>query len=198
MLVAIANSKGGVTKTTTAIYLAKAAVTRGDRALVLDADVQDSASVWADSAEEEGDPLPFEVVAAKLSTLAKAVKQDREDPDTWRFIDCPPNGIMLDKAIEAAGYVIIPTSESPLDMRQTWQTYYAASEQKPAAVLVTRAETNTTMHRDTLDALDSQQARRFETVIRKRADIVKTNGHNPRKLYEYAEAYAELRKETAR
>ncbi|MDN5973517.1 ParA family protein [Bifidobacterium crudilactis] len=195
MLIAIANAKGGVAKTTTSIYLGSAATVHGDKALVLDADSQDSASTWADAAEEEGKPLPFEVVAAKLSTIAKAKRQDEQDRGVWRFIDCPPSGMMLDRAIEAADFTIIPTSESSLDLTQAWQTYYAIRDSVPAAVLIVKAELNTTMHRDILEALDKADTPRFESIVRKRQDIVKSNGHNPRKLYEYADVYTELRKE---
>lgn len=195
MLIAIANAKGGTAKTTSSVYLALAATVHGEKALVLDADSQDSASTWADAAEDEGQPLPFEVVATKLSTIAKAVKRDARERDVWRFIDCPPSGIMLDKAIEAADFTIIPTSESSLDLTQAWQTYYAIKDSVPAAVLIVKSETNTTMHRDTLEALDKAETPRFESIVKKRQEIVKSNGHRPKKLFEYADVYSELRKE---
>lgn len=102
---------------------------------------------------------------------------------------------MLDKAIEAADFTIIPTSESSLDLTQAWQTYYAIKDSVPAAVLIVKSEMNTTMHRDTLEALDKAKTPRFESIVKKRQEIVKSNGHRPKKLFEYADVYSELRKE---
>ena len=51
------------------------------------------------------------------------------------------------------------------------------------------------MHRDTLEALDKAETPRFESIVKKRQEIVKSNGHRPKKLFEYADVYSELRKE---
>lgn len=195
MLIAIANAKGGVAKTTTAIYLAQAATLHGEHAMVLDADSQSSASTWADVAEQEGTALPFPVVAANLSTVDRVGRQEPYDRATWRFIDCPPNGLMLEKACHAADYVIIPSGESSLDLSQAWLTYDAVRKHTPAAVLIVKAELHTIMHRQTLEALDAAGTRRFETVVGKRQDIIRNHGQQPSKLYEYAQVYVELRKE---
>ena len=59
MIVAVVNIKGGVGKTTTAIALATLAARAGLDTVVLDADEQSSASLWAWNAEQDGRPLPF-------------------------------------------------------------------------------------------------------------------------------------------
>ena len=188
MKVAIANAKGGVAKTTTAIYLACAAVKRGLNAEVLDADPQSSASMWADLASDNHDPLPFDVSPANLSTLSRLDCK----PGEWKFIDAPPSGRVLEAAIDAADYVIVPTSDSPLDLQQAWATLKAVSEHKPAAALVVRAELGTTAFKETLEALDTNDTARFETVVRKRQEIKKSLGWNPTKLYEYGDVLSEL------
>lgn len=73
MIVTIANAKGGVAKTTSAIYLACAYARRFDEeAVILDADPQSSASLWRDMAEDQGEPLDgVDVRAANLSTLQR-------------------------------------------------------------------------------------------------------------------------------
>ncbi|MBT1170677.1 ParA family protein [Bifidobacterium sp. SO4] len=191
MKVAIANAKGGVAKTTTAIYLACAAVMRGLEAEVLDADPQSSASMWADLAADNNDPLPFDVVPANLSTLARLDCR----PGEWKFIDAPPSGRVLEAAIEAADFVIVPTSDSPLDLQQAWATLKAVSGTKPSAALVVRAEMGTNAFKETLEALDENDTVRFETVVRKRQEIKKSLGWNPTKLYEYGDVLSELIKE---
>ncbi|MBW3090010.1 ParA family protein [Bifidobacterium miconisargentati] len=191
MKVAIANAKGGVAKTTTAIYLACAAVMRGLKAEVLDADPQSSASMWADLAADNNDPLPFDVVPANLSTLARLDCR----PGEWKFIDAPPSGRVLEAAIEAADFVIVPTSDSPLDLQQAWATLKAVSGTKPSAALVVRAEMGTNAFKETLEALDENDTVRFETVVRKRQEIKKSLGWNPTKLYEYGDVLSELIKE---
>lgn len=73
MIVTIANAKGGVAKTTSAIYLAAAYARRFEEgATVLDADPQSSASLWRDMAEENGGwPAGTDVMPANLSTLQR-------------------------------------------------------------------------------------------------------------------------------
>lgn len=71
MIVAVVNIKGGVGKTTTAIALATLAARAGLDTVVLDADEQSSASLWAWNAEQDGRPLPFPVESANIATLRR-------------------------------------------------------------------------------------------------------------------------------
>lgn len=120
MRVALANAKGGVAKTTSCIYLAAVLARRGIEVAVYDADPQSSASLWAAAAEQAGDPLPFDVLPANMATLAHlggapATKE-------WSIIDAPPQGPLLDKTLAVADFVILPTSDSPMDLQQAWDT----------------------------------------------------------------------------
>src|SRR5690349_21255948 len=63
-VLAVANQKGGATKTTTAVALAAALIDRGRRALLVDMDAQASAAaaVGFDFAEHDGDPNLYTVM----------------------------------------------------------------------------------------------------------------------------------------
>ena len=73
-VISLVHTKGGVAKTTSAVYLATAAQQRGLDVVLVDADPQGSALEWA--ADARGDaPLPFPVVPAGRPL---AVDRDRE------------------------------------------------------------------------------------------------------------------------
>ena len=188
--VAIANAKGGVTKTTSAMYLASACVLRDLPVVVLDADPQSSASLWQDMALEAGDGLPFEVRAANLSTLRNSGRIVRSD--AWVFVDAPPYGALLEESLRVADFVVVPTSDSPLDLQQAWATMQAIPDGTPAAVLIARAETGTRAFADCVAALDAQGTPRFDSVVRNRQDIKSSLDHRPQKMYEYAQVLQEL------
>lgn len=116
MIVTIANAKGGVAKTTSAIYLACAYARRFDEeAVILDADPQSSASLWRDMAEDQGEPLDgVDVRAANLSTLQRL---RRTGSDGLVIVDAPPQGRLLEASVAAADLVVVPTSDSPLDLQ---------------------------------------------------------------------------------
>lgn len=141
MRVALANAKGGVAKTTSCIYLAAVLARRGIEVAVYDADPQSSASLWAAAAEQAGDPLPFDVLPANMATLAHL----GGDPAAreWSIIDAPPQGPLLDKTLAVADFVIVPTSDSPMDLQQAWDTLDCARHATRAALLPVRVEANT-------------------------------------------------------
>ena len=190
MIITIANAKGGVAKTTTSLYLAAAWARRFDApATILDADPQASASLWRDMAEDAGEWAdPIEVGPANLSTLRRL----HHDRPGLTVVDAPPQGRLLEAAIDAAGFVVVPTSDSPLDLQQAWATMAAIPQGKPSAVLVVRAETTTRACTATLAALDAQATPRFDAVVRKRQDIKAAMGHAPGKLWEYPMALDEI------
>ncbi|TCD54108.1 ParA family protein [Alloscardovia theropitheci] len=187
MKIAIANAKGGVGKTTSALFLASAAALRGIKTRVWDADVQASASLWADKAIEIGQDLPFEVQAANKSTLMKPT-----DADELVFIDTPPAGDVMLHALSVADVVIVPMSDTSMDYQQTWITMRNIPDTTPKFILLTRAEETTNAFKSLIRALDEQQLPRFSAVVRKRQALKLAVGTNPRKLYEYGDVLTEL------
>lgn len=184
MKVVIANRKGGSAKTTTAMYLTAAALMRGQEATVYDADPQASATLWSDIADEANDPLPFQVIPANARSLR------RINDDGWCFIDTPSDGPALEAALFMADMVVVPSSDSAIDLQQAWLTL--DSIRQPSAVLLTRAERRTRSYGNAINAISDTGTPCFSESVQKRQEIKNSFGHNPRKLYEYAEVFTEL------
>ncbi|RSX51253.1 ParA family protein [Bifidobacterium callimiconis] len=191
MIVTIANAKGGVAKTTSAMFLAAAYARRfeGSVPVVLDADPQSSASLWRDLAEDAGEPLGFDVSPANLSTLGRL---GRVGSDSFVVVDAPPQGRLLETAIGVADFVVVPSSDSPLDLQQAWATLEAVPRHRPAALLLVRVEPGTTAYARTLSALGDASTPRFDAVVRKRQDLKRCMGLRPGKLWEYGQVLDEL------
>ena len=193
MRIAIANAKGGVGKTTIAQYLCHALVRDGQHVTLLDADPQYSATLWDRIANLSNETLPFNVRAASVDELAAI----RATPGEWLVIDAPPTHAGLKTALDTADFVIVPTTESPVDLQQAWATVNAAGR-TPAAVLLNRVETNTVAFRQAMHALETQDTPRFDTIVPKRQEIKTSFGHRPAKLWEYGLVLHELRRAVGR
>jgi chromosome partitioning protein len=190
MILTIANAKGGVAKSTSSIYLAETIRHRGGVVTVYDADPQSTSSLWADTARDSGDPLDFEVRPANLSTLSRL--HGSADKTGWSIVDAPPQGKLLQASLDAADFVIIPTSDSPFDLQQAWAMLDETRPHTSAAVLVVKAEPHTIAFRETMEALRRADTPRFDTVIPKRQRIKRVLGLRPRELFEYRDLLNEL------
>lgn len=196
MIITLANAKGGVAKTTSAMFLAAAWTRRFPDAhvRVLDADPQSSASLWMDMIIDQGGDFDrVAVEAANVSTLrrARSCGQSAGVRDVV-LVDAPPQGALLAQALEVADFVVIPASDTPLDVQQAWATAEVLPNGTPFAVLLVRAEPHTRAYRTTVEALDEQHTPRFDTTVLKRQEIKQAMGHVPQKLYEYAGVVGEL------
>lgn len=195
MIISIINLKGGVGKTTTAIALATAAQRDGKDVEVYDTDPQSSASLWAMSAEESGDALPFPVVPANIATVRAAERKCKGDQAKWVVIDCPPNGHVMDEAMRVADMVIVPTTTGPADMVKAFETAETLSSRGIYyAILMTRTVARTLTLRQSLSELEERGASYFDAQIPNREALKNFFGNSfGDDLFGYEEVYEETR-----
>ena len=195
MIVSVINLKGGVGKTTTAIALATAAHRDGKQVEVYDADPQSSASLWAMVADENGDPLPFDVSSANIATVRAAGKKFKGDTGEWRIIDCPPNGHVMDEAMRVADFVVVPTTTGPADMVKAFETAETLSARGVFyAILLTRTVARTLTLKQSLSELEERDASYFDAQVPNREALKNFFGNSfGDDLFGYEEVYVEAR-----
>jgi chromosome partitioning protein len=148
MRLAVVSLKGGVGKTTTAVYLAAVAA-RGRRAVtVVDADPQGSAAIWLEAWPLEG----IDVVEAPSERLLKKT-MERDDDRSVLIVDTPPATERLTAAaLSFADVVVVPTRIGGVEGVRLATTLELVPAGVPAGVVVSSARTWTRDFRETLEA----------------------------------------------
>lgn len=186
MLLSIVHTKGGVGKSTSAVYLATAAARIGLDVRVLDTDPQGTALQWAADAEVAGTPLPFAVSYAAASELTRPPAAD------LIIIDTPPgHADVIDAAIDAADLIIVPTQPSPADIKRAWPTLEVTAH-RPTAVLLTRASLNRTLLADVRAELEDEGVAVLATPILDREHVKQAWAGPPRDLNGYDDVLREI------
>jgi chromosome partitioning protein len=130
LIVAVVNLKGGVGKSTSAVYFAMVA-SGGGEVVVIDADTERSAREWAFAGE-----LPFEVVAAERDRLARQARElegEREDRRVV-IVDTPPNDReVLRTAASVADRVVVPVAPTGVDVNRLRATLEVLLDVEAAA-----------------------------------------------------------------
>ena len=189
MIWSLVHTKGGVGKTTTAIFLAAAAVQRGVPVRVIDADPQGSASSWADRAAFHGSPLPFAVTPATVAALRTLTSE----PGELVLVDCPPGtAAAIDAAIDVADLVIIPTGPRAADIDRVWPTL-DITQHRPTTILLTLMDMRKLEAVEMPRGLAEANAPVLRNVVRNLTTIERAFGRGiPRHLGDYGNVFDEL------
>lgn len=193
MRLAVANLKGGVGKTTTAVYIA-AGLNRTGRTLLVDADRQQSAYQWS-----EADPIfPFSVVPMNSEKIHVRLADPGLSFDHV-VIDAPPaNAASIRSAVMAADMVIVPASPTGLDINQIMPTIQLLAEMEPVhpvqcAVLLTKVRRGTLSARGVRHVLAEVGLPVFDTEIPLAEAYAGSFGIAPTDLGAYEDLIQELK-----
>ena len=145
MNVAVSNVKGGVGKTTSAVYLAAVAAERGDHVILVDADPHASSAIWLEERPIEGVTV---VEAPSERTLKRAMRDD----DALVVIDTPPGDERLVRAaIDAADTVVIPTRAGGVEFPRVATTLEMLPSRMPRGLVIAAARLGTNDLTDTIE-----------------------------------------------
>ena len=197
-VVAIANGKGGVGKSTVAINLAGALAKKTETVFLVDVDPQGTLSDWFNSRKEqpanslihknlEVTPLPWSAndLSSKISNKSKEY--------AFTVIDCgPANDKITRTALAVADFAIIPVTPSPYDIHSVRKTLDMIHEGKNEAgievqsyLLISRKIVGTNLGREAREALKAFKIPILKTEICQRVALCEA-GILGQTIHEYA------------
>lgn len=111
--IAFLSQKGGSGKTTLAVHTAVAAVEIGERVVLVDTDIQQSATVWS-AARSEAQPIVATASAAEVNRVMAAA---RHDAMTLCILDTAPHATPdAARIAQAVDLVVIPCRPTAFDV----------------------------------------------------------------------------------
>ncbi|HLN11048.1 MAG TPA: ParA family protein [Xanthobacteraceae bacterium] len=118
-IIAVAQRKGGVGKTTLSVSLAAELARRGRGVALVDSDPQRSACQWA---EVGALAFPVHEITLADQSVSDWVRHVRTVPGECVVIDTAPNDRALGAAIALATLVLVPCTPSGLDLEASVRT----------------------------------------------------------------------------
>ena len=151
MIIVTAALKGGVGKTTTSVYLAALASSNRRTATLVDADPQGSAADWIEASDDQH-LARIEIAEAPTERLlTKAL--DKVPPEGIGIVDMPPSHErLLNKALERARIVIIPTRIGGVETPRVKAVLELVPDGVPAGLVICSARTYTRSYQDAMQA----------------------------------------------
>ena len=151
MIVVVAALKGGVGKTTTAVYLAAAAVGGKKSVTLVDSDPQGSAADWLEHAADEVLESVDVAEAPTERLLMKVLDRVDADGDGVAVVDTPPgHERLLAKALERADVVVIPTRVGGVETARVEAVLDLVPKGLPAGLVFSSARTFTRDYQETV------------------------------------------------
>lgn len=161
MIIALTGQKGGIGKSTTAVNLAVAALARGRRVLLVDADPQGTVRTWGEVASEAGQRTP--TIVAMGATMHRTGQLGTVAPSyDLTIIDCPPrHGEVSRSALMVADVAIFPCGPTAVDAWalagavEVFEEARALREGLRGCVLITRKQGRTAIAKSARAALET-------------------------------------------
>lgn len=163
-ILAFANQKGGVGKTTLSMSVAGTLASWDLDVLVVDADLQQSASSWSTQSDEK---FPADIIS--LGEVGKDINAHLEpyvDKYDVIIVDCPPSAELEsnNQILLVCDLVIVPIAPSPLDIwsaiRTVEQTITAAQKintELEGRLVLNQYLSNTSLSQLLLEAVESDE-----------------------------------------
>jgi chromosome partitioning protein len=174
MIVTLLGQKGGVGKSTTAVCLGMAALERGLRTLLVDADPQGTLTTWGEVAAEHQRAAPT-VLAMGASMHRPGQLEAVARSYEWTFIDCPPrHGEVQRSALMLADLVILPCGPSASDvwaLSSSLELVRAAQQVREsllACIVISRKQPRTSLGRDVRSVLEKSGLRVLRSELQYR------------------------------
>jgi chromosome partitioning protein len=158
VIIGVILTKGGVSKTTTAVGLGEAATLGGGPVTVIDADPMGGAVRWAHLAEAAGRPLRATVVGMPVQDIPRRIHPIARESSVV-VIDAPPPGpgaaSIAEAAIEACDLVVMPIPPRPGDMDRVRVTKEVVDKHgKPSRAVLTQVRGGQRAERRLAQALE--------------------------------------------
>ncbi len=149
MIVVVAALKGGVGKTTTAVYLSAVAGGGKRPVTLVDSDPQGSAADWVEHAADDVFESIDVIEAPTERLLVRTL--DRVEADDVAVVDTPPgHERLLAKALERADVVVIPTRVGGVETARVEAVLDLVPKRLPAGLVFSSARTFTRDYQETV------------------------------------------------